>query len=138
MVVWGEEGGAALSLADGSVRTTLLGAEAVEGLAAAETPRGALPNSRRALSGPLSAYLTGPTRAMGGDGASHAAGLTIRERQPVAMSAEPKPVPVATATVSAGPEAAVRAAPAAGGAARRPPRLPGGDGDRRAPPPSSS
>ncbi|KAB1069514.1 hypothetical protein [Methylobacterium planeticum] len=105
VVVWGEEGGAALSLVDGAVRTTLLGAEAIEGLAAAETPRGALPNARRALSGPISAYLTGPTRAMGGDGASHAAGLTIRERQPVAVSAEPKPVPVATATVSAGPEA---------------------------------
>ena len=105
VVVWGEEGGAALSLVEGGLRTTLLGAEAVEGLAAAETPRGALPNSRRALAGPLSAYLTGPTRAMGGDGASHAAGLTIRERQPVAMSAEPKPVPVDTATVSAGTNA---------------------------------
>ncbi|WP_336489660.1 hypothetical protein [Methylobacterium nigriterrae] len=109
VVVWGEEGGAALSLADGSIRTTLLGAEAIEGLAVAETPRGALPNSRRAQSGPLSAYLTGPTRAMGGalgsDAAGNAAGLTIRERQPVAVSADPKPVPVATATVAAGDEA---------------------------------
>src|SRR4051812_1862030 len=35
VVVWGEEGGAALSLVEGGLRTTLLGAEAVEGLAAA-------------------------------------------------------------------------------------------------------
>ncbi|MER2266413.1 hypothetical protein [Methylobacterium oxalidis] len=103
-VVWGEEGGAALTLVEGQVRATLIGAEAVEGLAAAETPRGALPGSRRALSGGLSAYLTGPTRAAG-DGAPSAAGLTIRERQPVALGGDPKPVPVATMTVPAGPDA---------------------------------
>lgn len=99
VVVWGEGGGAVLGLADGAVRTTLLGAEAIEGLAAAETPRGALPGSRRAVSGALSAYLTGPTRAAKTQGA---AGLTIRERQPVGVTTEPKPVPVATTTVSAG------------------------------------
>lgn len=99
VVVWGEGGGAALGLADGAVRTTLLGAEAIEGLAAAETPRGALPGSRRAVSGGLSAYLTGPTRAAGVPGA---AGLTIRERQPLGVTAEPKTVPVKTVTVSAG------------------------------------
>ncbi len=98
-VVWGEGGGAALGLADGAIRTTLLGADAIEGLAAAETPRGSLPGSRRAVSGGLSAYLTGPTRAAGVPGA---AGLTIRERQPLGVTAEPKAVPVATATVSAG------------------------------------
>ncbi len=102
VVVWGEGGGAALGLAEGRIRTTLLGAEAVEGLAAAETPRGALPGSRRALSGPLTAYLTGPTRAAG---LPAAAALTIRERQPMAVSADPKPVPVTTETVQAGPEA---------------------------------
>jgi hypothetical protein len=99
VVVWGEGGGAALGLADGAIRTTLLGPEAIEGLAAAETPRGALPGSRRAVSGALSAYLTGPTRAAGVPGA---AGLTIRERQSLGVTAEPKAVPVATATVSAG------------------------------------
>ncbi|MEA1835002.1 VCBS repeat-containing protein [Methylobacterium durans] len=104
VVVWGEDGGAALTLAEGQVRATLLGSEAIEGLAAAETPRGALPGTRRALSGPLSAYLTGPTRAAGVSAPS-AAGLTIRERQPVAVSADPKPVPVATVTVPAGPDA---------------------------------
>ncbi|WP_375456760.1 hypothetical protein [uncultured Methylobacterium sp.] len=105
VVVWGEGGGAALSLVEGAIRTTLLGAEAIEGLAAAETPRGALPGSRRALSGATSAHLSGSTRATGAD-APAAAGLTIRERRPVAMGGEPKPVPVSTVTVPAGPDGA--------------------------------
>lgn len=104
VVVWGKGGGAALSLVDGAIRTTLLGAEAVEGLATTETPRGALPGSRRALSGAVSAYLTGSTRAMA-TASPAAAGLTIRERQPVAMGGDPKPVPVSTVTVAAGPDA---------------------------------
>lgn len=83
-VAWGDGGGAALSLADGRVTTTLLGAEAVEGLAAAETPRGALPGSRRAVSGPVSAYLADPVPALSG-GPEQAAHLVVRERQPVAM-----------------------------------------------------
>jgi hypothetical protein len=99
-VVWGDEGGAVLVLADGGVTVRPIGREAVEGLTAAETPRGALPGSRRALSGPLSAYLTGRTRAA--DGGEAASVLTIRERQPMAVSAEPKPVPIATVTVPAG------------------------------------
>ncbi|MDP4006406.1 hypothetical protein Q8W67_23585 [Methylobacterium sp. NEAU K] len=102
-VVWGDEGGAVLALADGTVTVRPIGHEAVEGLTAAETPRGALPGSRRALSGPLSAYLTGRTRAP--DGGDAAAILTIRERQPMAVSADPKPVPVATASVPAGGDA---------------------------------
>ncbi|MGU3541143.1 hypothetical protein [Methylobacterium sp. A54F] len=104
-VVWGEDGGAALSLAGGVVKATLLGAEAIEGFAAAETPRGALPGSRRAVAGPVTAYLSGPTRALGGEGAANAAALTIRERQAVAFSADPKPVPVETATVRPGAQA---------------------------------
>lgn len=95
-VVWGDAGGAALSLVGGKLTTTLIGAEAIEGLSASETPRGALPGSRRALLGPASAHFTkagGPTS------------LTIRERQPVAISAEPRAVPIATSTVSAGPDA---------------------------------
>ncbi|WP_246695482.1 hypothetical protein [Methylobacterium sp. P1-11] len=102
-VVWGDEGGAVLALAEGSVTVRPIGKEAVEGLTAAETPRGALPGSRRALAGPLSAYLTGRSRAP--DGGAAAAFLTIRERQPMAVSTDPKPVPVATATVPAGGEA---------------------------------
>ncbi|MDP4025459.1 hypothetical protein Q8W71_22765 [Methylobacterium sp. NEAU 140] len=102
-VVWGEDGGAVLSLEGGSVAVKPVGREAIEGLTAAETPRGALPGSRRALAGPLSAYLTGRTRAP--DGGPAAAVLTIRERQPMAVSADPKPVPVTTVTVSAGDDA---------------------------------
>ncbi|MCJ2076410.1 hypothetical protein FV232_17690 [Methylobacterium sp. WL30] len=103
VVVWGKEGGAALSLVDGAIRSTLLGAEAIDGLTAAETPRGAVPGPRRTLSGAASAYPTGVTRAIGA--APSAAGLTIRERQPVAMGGDPKPVPVSTVTVAAGPDA---------------------------------
>ncbi|WP_246692148.1 hypothetical protein [Methylobacterium sp. WL1] len=99
-VVWGDDGGAVLGLADGTVTARPIGREAVEGLTAAETPRGALPGSRRVLAGPLSAYLTGRTRAA--DGGEAAAVLTIRERQPMAVSTDPKPVPVATVTVPAG------------------------------------
>ncbi len=99
-VVWGDAGGAVLALADGTVTVKPIGREAVDGLSAAETPRGALPGTRRALSGPLSAYLTGRTRAP--DGGEAAAVLTIRERQPMAVSTDPKPVPVATVTVPAG------------------------------------
>ena len=102
-VVWGDDGGAVLSLTGGTVTVHPIGRDAVEGLTAAETPRGALPGSRRALSGPLSAYLTGRTRA--GDGSEAASVLTIRERQPMAVSTDPKPVPVATVTVPAGGEA---------------------------------
>ncbi|WP_267357798.1 MULTISPECIES: hypothetical protein [unclassified Methylobacterium] len=102
-VVWGDEGGAVLTLANGTVTVKPIGREAVDGLSAAETPRGALPGMRRALSGPLSAYLTGRTRAP--DGSEAAAVLTIRERQPMAVSTDPKPVPVATSTVPAGGDA---------------------------------
>ncbi|WP_342107702.1 hypothetical protein [Methylobacterium sp. SI9] len=102
-VAWGDEGGAVLTLADGTITVKPIGREAVEGLSAAETPRGALPGTRRALSGPVSAYLTGRTRTP--DGGEAAAVLTIRERQPMAVSTDPKPVPVATATVPAGGEA---------------------------------
>ncbi len=99
-VVWGEGGGAVLSLDGDAVKTTLIGAEAMEGLVASETPRGAVPGSRRALSGPLSAYLSGAT---GGTG--RAAGLTIRERQPVGTTSEPTAVPVATVTLTPGTDA---------------------------------
>ncbi|WP_092042963.1 hypothetical protein [Methylobacterium pseudosasicola] len=102
-LVWGDDGGAVLGLADGAVTVRPIGRDAVEGLTAAETPRGALPGSRRVLAGALSAYLTGRARAP--DGGEAAAVLTIRERQPMAVSTDPKPVPVATVTVPAGGEA---------------------------------
>ncbi|KQQ18028.1 hypothetical protein ASF53_06580 [Methylobacterium sp. Leaf123] len=101
VVVWGEGGGAVLSLEGDRLRTTLIGAEAIEGFAAAETPRGAVPGSRRALDGPLSAYLTGPTRAHGG-ARGQGTVLTLRERQPLGVTAEPKAVPVTTQTLAPG------------------------------------
>lgn len=118
VVVWGEGGGAVLSLDGNSLRTTLVGAEAIEGFAAAETPRGAVPGSRRALEGPLSAYLTGPTRALGG-APGQGTVLTLRERQPLGVTAEPKTVPVATQTLAPGPDRVF---------AGRPPRIASFDG----------
>lgn len=97
VVVWGEGGGAALGLKDERIETTLIGAEAIEGIASSETPRGALPGSRGVVLGPVSATLTrGEAGTL----------LTIRERQPVAMSTEPKAVPIVTHAVSAGSGAA--------------------------------
>ncbi|MCC0806850.1 hypothetical protein FPV16_11530 [Methylobacterium sp. W2] len=104
-VLWGDEGGAALTLADGKVATTLLGVEAIDGLAVSETPRGAVPGTRRATLGPLSAHLSDPIRPNASE-FERAGTLTLRERQPVGMSADPKPVPIVTTAVSAGPGAA--------------------------------
>ncbi|AWN51663.1 hypothetical protein [Methylobacterium sp. 17Sr1-1] len=99
-VVWGENGAAVLTLSGDTVAVVPLPLDAVEGLTAGETPKGALPGTRRVLAGPVSAYLSGPSRAP--DGRPGAAGVTVRERQKVTMSADPKPVPVATATVPPG------------------------------------
>ncbi len=100
VLVWGEEGGAILTVENGSVATKPVGREAVEDLIASETPRGALPGIRRALDGPLSAFLTGRTRS--GNGGPAATTLTLRERQPMAVSPSPKPVPVVTTALPAG------------------------------------
>ncbi|KMO38493.1 hypothetical protein VQ03_17230 [Methylobacterium tarhaniae] len=99
-VVWGEGGAAVLTLSGDTIAVVPLPLDAIEGLTAGETPKGALPGSRRVLSGPISAYLSGPSR--GPDGRPGAAGVTVRERQKVTMSADPKPVPVETATVPPG------------------------------------
>ncbi|CAA2144797.1 MULTISPECIES: hypothetical protein [Methylobacterium] len=104
-VLWGDEGGAALTLADGKVATTLLGVEAIDGLAVSETPRGAVAGTRRATLGPLSAHLSDPVRPNASE-FERAGTLTIRERQPVGMSADPKPVPIVTTAVTAGHGAA--------------------------------
>jgi hypothetical protein len=99
-VAWGDEGGAVLTLAESGITVTPIPAEAAEALSASEAPRGAVPGSRRALAGPVSAYLSNPRS--GPDGAPAAATVTIRERQPLPPIADPKPVPIATATVPAG------------------------------------
>ena len=49
VLVWGEEGGAILTVENGRVAAKPVGREAVEDLVASETPRGALPGIRRAL-----------------------------------------------------------------------------------------
>ncbi len=92
VLVWGEEGGRHPHRGERRIAAKPVGREAVEDLVASETPRGALPGIRRALDGPLSAFLTGRTR--GPDGAPAATTLTLRERQPLAVSTDPKPVPV--------------------------------------------
>lgn len=105
VVVWGDAGGAVLGLADGTVVTTLLGAETLEGLSAAETPRGALPGSRGASRDGISAYLAGPVPDPAG-GPVQARDLVVRERQPVGMGGDPKPVPIAATTLSPAPDSA--------------------------------
>lgn len=112
VLVWGEEGGAILTVENGSVTAKPVGREAVEDLVASETPRGALAGIRRALDGPLSAFLTGRTRSP--DGTPAATTLTLRERQPMSVSTDPKPVPVAKAALPAGDGAVF---------APRPPRI---------------
>ena len=92
-VAWGEAGAAALVAGD-PVRTGALPASTVEGALMSETPRDAPAGARRVRRGALSVQLSA-------DGA-----VVIAERQAVARSAEPKPVPVATARVEAGPGAA--------------------------------
>ncbi|AWB21953.1 hypothetical protein DA075_14275 [Methylobacterium currus] len=99
-VVWGEGGAAVLTLSGNRIAVVSLPLDAIEGLTVGETPKGALPGTRRVLAGPVSAYLSGPSR--GPDGRPGAAGVTLRERQTVTMSADPKPVPVVTATVPPG------------------------------------
>ena len=105
-VVWGERGGAVVMLEGETLKTTFLSKDAIDGFAALETPRGALSTSRRALEGPLSAYLTGSARGPG-----KAAVLTIRERQPVGVTAEPTAVPIKTSTVAPAPDAVFVAHP---------------------------
>lgn len=108
VLVWGEKGAAALTLADGRLVVTPLPPDALDGVALTEIPRGAIPFSRRTRTGALTAFLSDPTRsephaALGEP--VHAAALTISERQPVAMTAEPTRVPVTTSRVEAGPDA---------------------------------
>lgn len=108
VAVWGEGGAAALALIEGAVRARSLEVGAVAEVAQGEIPRGALPGSRRAVSGGLTAFLTQPTTRYLHDALGpgpHAGALTIRERKPVPRSTEPQPVPVDVATVEAGADA---------------------------------
>ena len=106
-VVWGERGGAVLTLAGGEVRAIQLGAGAAD-LTTAETERGAIPASRVEAAGPITASLTDPTREYPHEalGASvHAKSVSISERRPVQIAAGAQRVPVEVSRVEAGPDA---------------------------------
>ena len=107
-LVWGEAGGAVLALAEGTVTVRPIGRDDGGGADRRRDAAGGPAPARAGRSpGPLSAYLTGRTRAA--DGSEAAAVLTIRERQPMAVSTDPKPVPVATVHGPAGGRRGVRA-----------------------------
>lgn len=106
-IVWGEGGGAALSLARGTVVVTPLRGGPAD-LLALEHGRDAIPGSRVAVAGPLTVTLVDPTRdypheALGSS--THARSLAITERRAPPPGPDPKPVPIATARVPAGPDA---------------------------------
>ena len=109
VAVWGKAGAAAITLEGGRLRIVPVEGAAARDLAGIETPRGALPSSRLQSAGPLTVYLSEPSRdhahgALGGEGVE-AASLTISERQPVQPGPDPKPVPVKVARIPAGPDA---------------------------------
>jgi hypothetical protein len=107
VIVWGEGGGAALTLAAGAVRVVQLGPGAAD-LTTAETGRNAIPSSRVEAAGPITASLTEPTRDYRHEalGASiHAKSISITEKRPVQMSSGPQPVPTEVSRVEAGPGA---------------------------------
>ncbi len=109
VVVWGQGGGAALALdRAGSIQALPLGPAAAD-LATLERGPGAIPDGRTEASGPLTATLTGPVRTVPHAGLGsgiHAAGVTIRERKPVAIGAGAQAVPHEVTTVPAGEGAA--------------------------------
>jgi hypothetical protein len=107
VVVWGEGGGAALSLADGRVRATPLTRGTGE-FARLERVPGSIPGSRLQTSGALQAALTDTTAlyrhgALGPGG--EASTITVWERKPVPRGPEVKAVPVERQQVAAGPDA---------------------------------
>jgi hypothetical protein len=107
VALWGPSGGAAVLLAGAELRALPLGASAADA-AEREIARGAIPQSRLQAAGSLTVFLSEPTQeyrhAVLGDGVE-AKSLTIVERQPLPISADPKPVPSRTARVAAGPGA---------------------------------
>ncbi|NNM74840.1 hypothetical protein [Enterovirga aerilata] len=107
VVVWGEGGGAVLTLAGREVRTLDLGGSAAD-LATTERGRDAIPASRIEAAGPITATLTEPTREYGHEalGASvHAKSVSIAEKRPVQISSGAQAVPTEVTRVAAGPGA---------------------------------
>ncbi len=107
VVVWGRAGGAVLTLEHGAIQVLRLRGGPAD-LEAVERGRDAIPDARMAASGALTATLTGqssayPHAALGS--AIHADTVTIAERRPVQPGADPKPVPIVTSRIAAGPGA---------------------------------
>ena len=107
VVLWGQEGGAVVTLAgdDLAVRSFTRGQS---DLPALERGRTAIPSSRSAVADGLTVTLDDATRdypheALGSP--VHARTVTIVERRAAPPAAEPRPVPTATARISAGPGA---------------------------------
>jgi len=105
VLVWGDEGAAALTLANGEVAIVRLkGSPANLG----ERPTDAIPDARQQSAGPLKAYFAAPrtdyAHGVLGD-AVEAGTLIVQERQPVPPGGGVQRVPVATSRVEAGPDA---------------------------------
>ena len=107
VVVWGQSGGAVLTLENGAIRVMRLKGGPAD-LMAVERGRDSIPGARVAASGALTTTLTGQTSAYAHaalGSAIHAEAVTITERRPVQPGADPKPVPTVTSRVAAGPAA---------------------------------
>jgi hypothetical protein len=107
VVVWGEGGGAALTLSGHDVKAVQLGPSASD-LATTERGRDAIPASRIEAAGPITASLTEPTREYRHEalGASiHAKSVSIAERRPVQIGTGAQAVPTDVTRVTAGPGA---------------------------------
>ena len=107
VAVWGRTGGAALAVLGGELRAFALGPSASDA-GRAEAPRGAIPDARRGVAGPITAHFGDPTEdyphGVLGD-AVEASTLVVSERLPVAPGPGAKPVPIRTSRVPAGPGA---------------------------------
>jgi hypothetical protein len=107
VVVWGNEGSAAMALKDGAIAIFPLG-RGTGDLSALERGRGTIPDAHLQSAGAISVNLTDPARDYPHDALGsgpHAAAITVAERRPVEPGPDPRPVPTAIVRVEAGPEA---------------------------------
>ncbi len=107
VVVWGEGGGAVLTLVGRDIRPIPLGRSSAD-LSTTEQGRDAIPASRIETAGPVTATLTEPTREYRHEalGASiHAKSVSIAEKRPVQIGGAAQSVPTEVTRVDAGPGA---------------------------------
>ncbi len=107
VAVWGQGGGAALTLGGDAIEIRLPRRGGGD-FGALERGRNAIPASRVAVAGALTVALEDPTReypheALGS--AVQAGTLVVSERRPAPPTSEPKPVQTDTARIAAGPDA---------------------------------